>query len=240
MSHNISIYRPLNVDRSLWRYMSFLKVVDLLQRRSLWFTRLDYFQDPYEGFLPEIITRLSTGENSTVFQQFQYENWRKMACANCWYMSDYESAAMWDLYSKDGGIAITSRVSRLEQCFPLDLDVGSFGLYGNAVKYVDFEKTKLETFDAQGAVIRAQELHCKRKSFEHEREYRLTLRLEEDEAKKDIPGKFVPVALDKLIERIYVSPTAPAWVAEVVQKAVQTYNLDVPVIQSDLYAPVVK
>jgi hypothetical protein len=82
-------------------------------------------------------------------------------------MSDYESAAMWDLYSREGGIAITSRVSRLEQCFPSDFEAALGGLYGNAVIYVDFEKTKIETIDVQGAVIRAQELHCKRKNFEH-------------------------------------------------------------------------
>jgi hypothetical protein len=155
-------------------------------------------------------------------------------------MSDYESAAMWDLYSKDGGVAVTSRVSRLEQSFPPDFDSGAWGLYGNAVKYVDFETAQLQTIDAQDAVIRASELLCKRKSFEHEQEYRMLLTLEKDEQDRDIRGKFVPVVLEQLIEEVYVSPTAPTWVAEVVRKAVQTYNLDVPVIQSDLYAPVVK
>jgi hypothetical protein len=239
-NQTIYIYRPKNLDRRLWRYMSFLKFVDLLQRRCLWFTRLDQFQDPYEGFLPEIISGRSGGEPRTVQPDFAYDSWRKTACANSWYMSDYESAAMWDLYSKDGGVAVTSRVSRLEQSFPPDFDSGAWGLYGNAVKYVDFETAQLQTIDAQDAVIRASELLCKRKSFEHEQEYRMLLTLEKDEQDRDIRGKFVPVVLEQLIEEVYVSPTAPTWVAEVVRKAVQTYNLDVPVIQSDLYAPVVK
>ena len=239
-NQTIYIYRPKNLDRRLWRYMSFLKFVDLLQRRCLWFTRLDQFQDPYEGFLPEIISGRSCGEPRTVQPDFAYDSWRKTACANSWYMSDYESAAMWDLYSKDGGVAVTSRVSRLEQSFPPDFDSGAWGLYGNAVKYVDFETAQLQTIDAQDAVIRASELLCKRKSFEHEQEYRMLLTLEKDEQDRDIRGKFVPVVLEQLIEEVYVSPTAPTWVAEVVRKAVQTYNLDVPVIQSDLYAPVVK
>jgi hypothetical protein len=239
-NQTIYIYRPKNLDRRLWRYMSFLKFVDLLQRRCLWFTRLDQFQDPYEGFLPAIISGRSCGEPRTVQPDFAYDSWRKTACANSWYMSDYESAAMWDLYSKDGGVAVTSRVSRLEQSFPPDFDSGAWGLYGNAVKYVDFETAQLQTIDAQDAVIRASELLCKRKSFEHEQEYRMLLTLEKDEQDRDIRGKFVPVVLEQLIEEVYVSPTAPTWVAEVVRKAVQTYNLDVPVIQSDLYAPVVK
>jgi hypothetical protein len=236
----IYIYKPKNVDRRLWRYTSFLKCVDLLQRRCLWFTRLDQFQDPYEGYLPGIISGSSTGEGRTVQPDFAYESWRKTACANCWYMSDYESAAMWELYSKDGGVAVTSRVSRLEQCFPPNYDSGTWGLYGNAVQYVDFETAHLQTMDAQDAVIPARDLLCKRKSFEHEQEYRMMMTLEKEDQERDIRGKFVPVLLEQLIEEVYVSPTAPKWVAEVVRKAVQTYNLDVPVIQSDLYAPVVK
>jgi Protein of unknown function (DUF2971) len=214
--------------------------VDLVQRSCLWFTRLDRFQDPYEGFLPEIITRLADGSDRTEFSQFQYDNWRKMACANCWYMSDYESAAMWDLYSKDGGVAITTHVSRLEESIAPEFDPGGWGLYGNAVRYVDFEKTKLETMDAQGAVIRAAELHCKRKSFEHEQEYRLTMRLEEDEVASDLLGKSVPVILNNLIENVYVSPTAPTWVVGTLTNLAKMYNVPAPVVQSDLYAPVVK
>lgn len=126
-NRTIYIYRPKNLDRRLWRYMSFLKFVDLVQRRCLWFSRLDQFQDPYEGFLPEIISRLSGGEPSMVQPDFTYEGWRKMACANSWYMSDYESAAMWDLYSNEGGVAVTSRVSRLEQSFSPDFNGGTWG-----------------------------------------------------------------------------------------------------------------
>jgi hypothetical protein len=73
-----------------------------------------------------------------------------------------------------------------------------------------------------------------------EQEYRLTLRLDEKERENNIRGRFVPVLLDKLIDKVYVSPTAPTWVAEVVRNVAEKYNLDVHVIQSDLYAPVVK
>ncbi|MGJ5813665.1 DUF2971 domain-containing protein [Paludibaculum fermentans] len=237
---HISIYKPQNIDKRLWRYMSLQKFMDLLQRSCLWFTRLDHFHDPYEGFLPEIITRLANDKERPEFAQFQYDPWRKRACANCWYMSDYESAAMWDLYSKEGGIAITSHVSRLGPSIAPEFDSAGWGLYGNAVKYIDFQKEKVETIDAQGSIILAQELHCKRKSFEHEQEYRLTVRLEERELIADLPGKSVPIELNTLVEMVYVSPTAPRWVVAVVQNVAEKYGLIAPVVQSDLYAPVVK
>lgn len=237
---NIFIFKPANVDRQLWRYMNVLKFVDLLQRSCLWFTRLDRFQDPYEGFLPTIITPIANGTDRIEFLQFEYDNWRKKACANCWFMSDYESAAMWDIYGKNGGVAITSHVSCLEQSIDPVFDPGHSGLYGNAVKYVDFDKAKLQTIDTQGAVIPAAELHCKRKSFEHEQEYRLTLRFEENELALNLPGKSVPINLTTLIEKIYVSPTAERWVLDVVKNVVEKYSLAAPIVQSDLYAPVVK
>lgn len=108
------------------------------------------------------------------------------------------------------------------------------------MKYVNFETAQLQPIDVQHRVIRASELLCKRKSFEHEQEYRMILTLDKEEQDRGIRGKLVSVVLDQLIEEVYVSPTAPTWVAEVVRKEVAAYGLDLPVIQSDLYAPVVK
>jgi hypothetical protein len=36
-------------DTILWRYLSFVKLVDLLERHRLWFARVDTFEDPLEG-----------------------------------------------------------------------------------------------------------------------------------------------------------------------------------------------
>jgi hypothetical protein len=48
------------------------------------------------------------------------------------------------------------------------------------------------------------------------------------------PGCLVPVALDCLIERIYVSPTAQAWFTELVERVVTRYGLAKEVKQSTL------
>ena len=36
----------------LWKYMSFEKFVNLLSTNTLFFTRADKFDDPFEGFTP--------------------------------------------------------------------------------------------------------------------------------------------------------------------------------------------
>lgn len=47
----------------LWRYMSFEKFVSLLATKTLFFTRADKFDDPFEGFTPPSVT-LPTAERS--------------------------------------------------------------------------------------------------------------------------------------------------------------------------------
>jgi hypothetical protein len=236
----IWIGTPDGADHELWRYMDFIKFVDLLQRRTLWFTRLDQFADPYEGVLTKPTAEFFAQVRSrTGFRGgLNHEMWRKIRCVNCWYMAEYESAAMWDLYSKQGGVAIRSRTSRLEHSFAPEVTGGSWAIAGNAVRYVDYEHENTAGLDMDGSVLMTADFLCKRKSFEHEREYRLATILEEDE--REFPGKRIPVILDALIEKVVVSPTAPNWMAEVIRHEVGTYGLDVEVIQSDLYRPMLK
>ena len=228
------------LDHELWRYMDFLKFVDLLQRSSLWFTRLDQFPDPYEGALTKPTAEFFAEVRSrTGFRGgINHEKFRKIRCVNCWHMSEYESAAMWELYSKVAGVAIRSRITRLERAFPAEVTGGSWGIRSNGVRYVDYEKDKLAGLDEAGSVLMTADYLCKRKSFEHEHEYRLVISLESGEDEK--VGKHVPVLLDQLIEQVVVAPVAPAWVVEVVRKEVLNHGLNVSVVQSDLYSPLLK
>jgi hypothetical protein len=49
-------------------------------------------------------------------------------------------------------------------------------------------------------------------------------------------GIYVPVNLDMLIEKVYVSPVAPNWLAGVVSCEMKQYGLDQEVVHSDLYS----
>lgn len=235
------IYRPGNVDVKLWRYMDCMKFLDVLQERALWFTRLDQLQDPHEGSFPKALReQLSVlAVESPEYGGFTYEKWRKRGCVNCWHASDCESAAMWSLYSGQDGIAFCSHVSRLELAFHDESEFGSWGLYGNEVQYGDSDAYDPPKDQRGGSdLIRAKELHRKRKSFQHEREYRLTSTLEDSD--QGSLGKYIRVSLEKLIEGIVVAPTAPKWVVEIIRKELVMHCLKVEVTQSNLYTPVLK
>ena len=44
--------QPKNEDSKVWRYMDFSKLVSLIDSESLYFTRADKFEDPFEGSYP--------------------------------------------------------------------------------------------------------------------------------------------------------------------------------------------
>jgi hypothetical protein len=69
-------------------------------------------------------------------------------------------------------------------------------------------------------------------SFSHEHEIRMVLGLRGEQ--KERRHLRLHVDLDDLIERIYVSPARPSWLAKVVKQAAQTYGVKKDVIRSEL------
>jgi hypothetical protein len=85
---------------------------------------------------------------------------------------------------------------------------------------------------------------CKRKSYEHERELRALIWTPQHGKNaigdplvnkfRDLAGLYVPIELEQLITRVYVAPTAPPWIAELLTSVVEKYKLKKVVVQSDL------
>lgn len=146
-------------------------------------------------------------------------NARKSACISCWHCNDFESEAMWKLYSGNitNAVAIKTTYHKLYQALGEDpyIDIGK-------VKYIDYRK--------QFADIGYGAFWYKRKSFEHEHEVRALFRNYKNNG-MGIPHQ---VNLEILIENVYVSPYAPEWFAEVVRDVVRKYELNKPVLYSTM------
>src|SRR5216684_1015225 len=87
---------------TIWRYMDFTKFVSLLDKKALYFTRSDKFDDKFEGAIPkptieareayvlgsgtplteEILKVMSQGSRDV----------RKWIFVNCWHINSIESA----------------------------------------------------------------------------------------------------------------------------------------------------
>lgn len=251
---------PEGVDGSLpiWRYQDLAKLLWTLSTGSLWFARADTLGDPFEGSstkalneglkqamhgvanLEQMIASMSTTKRASV----------RNAAVNCWHVSEHESAAMWRLYVAGGqGIAFRSTIDRLVRSFPEGKAAGAgrddsgaanvLGVEFGFVRYIDHWK---DAELVKGPLILTDPFFLKRKSFEHEHEFRALV--------FDLPihngtidwecsafpggGVAVPIDLEMLVEAIYVAPGAPPWFRQVVESAVERLGARFRVVQSRL------
>lgn len=239
--------QPKNLKVKVWRYMDFTKLVSLIDSQSLYFTRLDKFDDPFEGSWPKINLLARKHSIEDIFPKGKgkkkkatdmsatmtmvSQTWRRHNAINCWHMNEHESAAMWRLYlSSSEGIAVQSTYLKLRDSFIEDECV-----HLGVVKYIDYEN---EVFERFGDILLSPIVH-KRKSFEHEREVRALVTKRppnvRDLAEESIGhGLRIKVDLKKLIERIYIAPTAPTWFADLVRSLIHKFGYRFEVVHSKL------
>jgi hypothetical protein len=142
---------------------------------------------------------------------------------SCWHESEYESEAMWKLYSASGqGVAIESTVAQLRDSLG-----NREGLQIDRVRYMDFDHDPIEKGH------RHYGLFIKRKCFEHEKEVRATILLPE-------AGRGISIAcdLDTLVTAVHVSPLVEAFVKDAIESICQgnSQPLHKPVRQSPLFS----
>jgi hypothetical protein len=235
-------------DATIWQYMDFTKLVSILERRELFFVRIDKATDPYEGTLSDFhrLERMPTyraqhperteEQHQKTFNAFDNDVAEMIRSGkvliNCWHMNEFESAAMWELYAqRNSGIAIKTTYKRLKDT----LDKPTSDPIKLAL--VEYHEGWTPEDNLYHRFLR------KRKSFEHERELRGILQLDrEGEGRFDRnqiteSGKYVTVDVDTLISNIYVAPKAQARVVDLVKAVAAQYGLQrEQVTKSDLYS----
>lgn len=214
---------PADLNEKLWRYMDFTKFISLLEESALFFSCVSKLNDPFEGSLSKLNKQLrpliyKNKDPDTVSSLVI--NLRNEVAVNCWHASDYESAAMWELYSKsEESVCIQSSYQKLSSVIGNNAEIGT-------VQYVDYTNEYIPEHDPYLVFLH------KRKSFEHESEVRAIIKKLSNKNKGH--GKMISVNLDSLIEKIFVSPNSPEWFLDLVTKTVSRYKLNKPVIQSSL------
>ncbi len=220
---------PENKDAKIWRYMDFAKFVSLLDKSALFFPRADKLEDPFEGVYSEVNIKSVSQKQREILIKL-----KEATAVNSWHMNDYESTAMWKIYLKSNeGIAIQSTYNRLKNSFK---DTDCF-IYIGVVKYIDY---KLDWIPEDNLFY---PLIYKRKSFEYEHELRavalpkirdgagwsisLTRPLSEE-------GIYATIDIDTLIEKIYLAPTCPDWLFELVKSIASKYRVNAEILHSSL------
>ena len=236
--------------------MDLAKFISLLANEALFFSCPSRFHDPFEGHRPrsemEALSKMLQQPYNDLIDlrnnlkkmhhdadlsalDCSLEKFREIAKngfkivirkfgVSCWHKSEDESEAMWKLYSNSGqGIAIESTVKQLRESI-LHRD----HLIIDSVRYGDFDKDPID----KG--YRHYGLFQKRRSFEHEKELRATIVLEEKDYGN---GAFVRCDLNVLINNIYVSPFFDAYIKDDIEKLCsgKMQIINKPVIHSPLF-----
>jgi hypothetical protein len=184
---------------------------------------------------------------------------RRTLLINCWHLNKFESAAMWMQYASGGqGIAITSNFDRLIAC----LAGAPQRVFAGLVKYPDWNREPVNNtfvlpFSKRASFAHEREIRlvywdekvqepinqlCSKlaqHTFDHLYR-RISTEINWDmiagacAAIKYKDGIYIPVDIELLVDEIYISPTSPAWFLDVVIATCEKFNLQKPLIRSDL------
>ena len=227
------VYRQEDV---VWRYMDFSKFIDLLDSSCLFFPRLTTLRklDPYEGSFIPFGSHDEKDENAKkILKEFD-ETMSHPTFVNSWYLSDIESAALWRLFPKsDEGIAIQSTIEKLGNSIAGGSGEGNVWI--GSVTY-GHEKVRERKTDTPKSYSSDDAVFTKRACFEHEKELRLVIYAHEFEKPVlcNQNGLKVSVNIDSMISEVVISPEAPHWIKDLVERVLKKYDFSFGVRQSTL------
>lgn len=260
------IFGQLDGEQDIWRYISFTKLVWIIQNSKLHFHRTGDFPDLYEGAVPRAVigmrrnnlakkldkhdSDMGVEQVNTSFKELAIRESieaRSIAYVNSWYASEVESAAMWEKYRARGKpVCVKSSISGLiDSVAPIEDSV-----YIGKLVYVDHDAPleQLENEDRRKLrnLYSRSELGnmlypilSKRKEFSHERELRAvcvdTSPLRKMANSEDITHNDLEeiaknhwdmkIDLASLIEKIFIGPDTPKWVANTIRGYVKDSEL---------------
>jgi hypothetical protein len=223
-------------EAKLWRYLSFAKFASLLDAGQLHFTRLDQFDDHFEGAWPR--QDLDKWERAEGFYMPEFtERSRIYTAVSCWAESDHESAAMWRLYARgNDGVAIVTSFAKLDELVKSESEAQWPRCLAGVgrVRYLDhFNEGLMEKKGHGNAFL---PFMLKNVSYAHEHEVRALVQLS---LNCDIPpgGLDLPIRLTDFVDAIVINPFGQPWFDKTVRGVADRYGL-ADRIRSSVLSPI--
>jgi len=269
-------YNQPNKNSFLYRYLTIDKLLDIILSERFSLVRLNLFEDKLEGTTLEHLLLNHSSELAKKFMQDQGGTFSSISLivnptnrnkfsrqrelfqdtnyASCWYINNYESVAMWQLYSKSDSVAIKIPYETLHK----ELMEGNYEINSKyeklkfgAISYHRFknidsiDKNRIHS-DTQGFI--------KDSSFEHEQEFRIMI---ENKAPNNKHTEQRGLLLDEDVEEINNSndhkikylklknfrslpfeiifhPESQDWHKKNITKIINQFNLNFNIINSEL------
>jgi hypothetical protein len=231
MFENQPGFEQIGDDEILWRYQDLPRYLDLLIRKQLFFTRIDQFEDPFEGKYNQAAEDQAAKEELHRLAE-KHSRTRVAVTVNTWHQNPDENYAMWNIYAKNYGVAIQTTYKKLKDSFSkTDKPV-----YIGKVIYFNEERDQMPKENPMAPFIR------KRCMYQYENEIRCCYMISKTaeggflwEEQDTYNGVFVDVDLNTLIERIYISPYAPKWYRDLVARTNEVFKIDKEIRHSSVF-----
>ena len=127
---------------TLWRYMSFSSLCEILMNDCIPLIPIQHFSDKSEGrVLKEILSKLPDASEIAIEQTMQM--YKETTYVSSWYNAENENAAMWDRYAYKGeGVAVKTNAKLLLSSIEIDSTL----LIVKKIKYIN-EPSQLSNFE---------------------------------------------------------------------------------------------
>lgn len=236
---------------TMCRYIDLTKFLSMLHKQSLFFTRVDKMEDPFEGsyakknhearkewyrhmekigFFKDVATDDEI-EKAIANYDWLTQKMPAITTINCWHKSETESALMWKSYSStNSGIMLKSNFARVVK----SMEETKQNVYISEVHYLDYNIEVMPDGNTFLPFIHKQNFYT------HENEIRLLHEVpnkgfEHDWSKEDSEfGVNIQVNLDILIEEIIVAPFVQKWYIDLIASLNERYGLNKPIKISQL------
>lgn len=248
-----------NKNQNIFRYIEIEKLILLLTENAFPLSRMTLFNDPYEGSSPKRFIEIEKQrmktfigdkkpkdyrENKDAFvknsMNLEY-NWRKNYFISCWHANNYESEAMWRLYSNyHKGIAIQTDLNTLINEFPNEYDNKEYKskIRVAEIKYIDFNNPDQSLYKP----VFVETSLLKRKAFDFEKEIRVFTHLgcgwgnEKKGIEPEIEEDYIllDVDLKNIIKEIIIAPDSPEWYRKIILSIINKYDFHFDVESSSL------
>jgi len=222
--------------------MTLQKFLSFLLNRHFYYCRLDQFEDMYEGINQRHLLRLHlhqsfqndnfTNTNTIVYkrlmrlepEQERFLDQQRREYVTCWVTGQRESAAMWNLYSESGGVALRITCQKflaiLNEQSTYEPNEQIQSIHYGLVTYKNFVDRR--DVDSKNFKVKKPSFR-KDISFEHEREFRVCISVSKPLANDRHGISQNLTTFETLPLDIVTHPKAAAWQTGNVRKLLQTF-----------------
>ena len=252
MKFNQIAISKLKKEDYLWRYIDLHKLLDLIIKKQLYFSRLDQFNDPFDGItmnliekryfakmsninnpnIPsDLVKKMKWQQNKTLEDcEIESQIRRKTQYVNCWIKSERESIAMWSLYSNKESVALKANGIQLVNYFEYLIN-----LQPTLYKECDFvcgsvfyfKLNPLDPFEKR--TLPKFSAFKKDVAFDYEKEYRFLIAIPKESISDEISFKYFPITKTFFtITEIVCHPEMPDWKFKNIEDICSKYELSNP------------